>query len=286
MPELPEVETIRRGLHNVLPGLVIADISCLHPKPFRGKKDALIGLAVVAVERRAKLLLITLSDQSSIAVHLKMTGQLIWRRENAAAVAGGHPSVSYIDHLPSKHTRVIIHFTDGSQLFFNDLRLFGYVEHLSASARLIHPFLTKVGPEPFDEEFSAEYLQRRLARTSRPIKVALLDQEIVAGLGNIYVDESLHAAKIHPKRPASSLTTAECEVLVPAIRDVLARALLHGGSTERDYRNAIGEKGTYLSVAVAYHRTGLPCTQCGEPYVIERIKLGGRSTHFCAHCQR
>ena len=284
MPELPEVETIRRGLASHLPHKKIMSVEVRNAKSFLGNSLSMIGCEIMTVERQGKMLQMKLSDKRTIGVHLKMTGQLIWRALQGDSVMGGHPEQAYLDSLPNKHSHVMIGFDDGSTLYFNDVRKFGWVNIMTETELQNHEFLRKLGPEPLTEFFTSAYLESVLKKTkSVPIKSFLLDQTKVAGLGNIYADESLFRAGIHPKRLASSLRHVEIMTLTAKIKETLQLALHYGGSSERDYLNAIGEKGTYLKVAQVYHRTGLPCAVCKTP--IERIKIGGRSTHFCPNCQ-
>lgn len=284
MPELPEVETIRRGLAAALPGKTITKTDVRLAKILQGDPASLAGVTIQAVQRRGKLLLIELVDGRTLAIHLKMTGQLLFKDAAGGLVMGGHPAQSYLDQLPNKHTRVVFHFSDGSLLYFNDLRTFGYVQIMTAEELREYRFLATLGPEPFSPDFSVAYLRHQLAQSRVAIKSFLLDQVKIAGLGNIYADESLFRAGIHPTRQATSLTPKEVSQLVAAIQQTLTVALEHGGSSERDYLNAIGEKGTYLHVAQVYHRTGQPCPRC-PGHSIQRIKVGGRSTHFCSNCQ-
>jgi formamidopyrimidine-DNA glycosylase len=286
MPELPEVETVRRGLQQHAVGQVIAAVDVLSDKQWRGGFEGVIGATIIDVHRRGKLLLLRLSSDITLSCHLKMTGQLLFRAaDGVRSVAGGHPSVVYIANLPNQHTRIIMHCEGGATIFFNDLRKFGYFEVLHKEAEASHVFLNKLGPEPLTPEFTQEYLQEVLdkARTAK-IKPYLLDQSVIAGLGNIYADESLFRAGIHPARPAAGLDADEVAKLYAAIEETIGLAIKFGGSTEKDYLSAVGEKGTYLNIAQVYHRTGEPCVNCGTS--IARIKLGGRSTHFCPSCQR
>lgn len=288
MPELPEVETIRRGLEPRLTGQVIRRVEVRHPKSFVGDVDSLIGRRIDSIERQGKLLILLLDDETVLTVHLKMTGQLIWRADldEEEAVMGGHPAQSYMDPLPHKHTRVVIEFEDDSTLYFNDLRIFGQVSHLTMAELEQLDFLITMGPEPLSKEFTVEYLAEQIkAHPKLPIKTFLLDQQNLAGLGNIYADESLFRAAILPYRLAGELTAGEVRNLHEAIQETLELALMYGGSSEKDYVNAIGEKGTYLRIANVYHRTGLDCNRCDDGK-IARIKLGGRSTHYCPECQR
>lgn len=286
MPELPEVETIRRGLVQHLLGKVLAEVVVETPKQFIGDPRTLGGVAITELSRKGKLLIFHLSDGRYLTIHLKMTGQLLWKGVGGESVMGGHPSQTYIDQLPNKHTRMTFRFTDDSVLYFNDLRKFGFAELMGAEEFAAHSFLGRLGPEPLEGGFNAAYLQERLSKSkSAVIKSFLLDQAHIAGIGNIYADESLFRAGIHPERKAGSLTEDEVLMLTQSIKETLQLALTHGGSSERDYVNAIGEKGTYLKVANVYRKTGQPCPRC-PGFEIRRIKVGGRSTHFCANCQK
>lgn len=316
MPELPEVETIRRGLEDKLIGREITDISVRAPKIFQGQPESVVGLEILGLDRYGKLLVVRLSNGKILTIHLKMTGQLIWKRDpdqslseaeiddidNATlpleiedgeeevskedVVVGGHPEKSYLQPLPHKHTHVIFSFNDGSRLYFNDLRKFGYIKVLTIDELPNLSFLQKLGPEPLEVSFTLRYLETQLKKRPRqPIKSFLLDQSNIAGLGNIYADESLFKAAILPDRPTGSLTPGETHNLHNSIQEVLELALLHGGSSSRDYLNALGERGTFLAVANVYHRTGQDCNRCATGH-IQRQKIGGRSSHYCPICQR
>jgi formamidopyrimidine-DNA glycosylase len=285
MPELPEVETIRRGLEAVLVGRVVTGVDVRVPKIFTGEPDNIIGQSVDSLERFGKLLAIRFSNEYVLTVHLKMTGQLIFKDGEAEAVMGGHPEKSYLESLPHKHTHVIVSFENDAKLFFNDLRKFGYMQVLPGGEVEGLEFVQKLGPEPLEKEFTREYLISGLgSRPRSAIKSFLLDQTNIAGLGNIYADESLFRAAILPTRLAGSLTRGEASNLFDAIQETLELALLYGGSSERDYLTATGDKGTFLKIANVYHRTGQGCNRC-HAGIIERVKIGGRSSHFCPVCQ-
>lgn len=285
MPELPEVETIRRGLVSRVVGATVKEVEVRAVKVAQGDLQQLVGQTITEVRRHGKLLVFMLDSGAAFEVHLKMTGQLLWKGPGKEAVMGGHPSQGYLDPLPHKHTHVIIHFADGATLYFNDLRKFGRVAYLSSEALASHPFVQSLGPEPFDPGFTVVYLKEKLQKKSKtPIKTFLLDQTNIAGLGNIYADESCFRAHILPTRLTGALKPKEIEALHGAIKETIELAIKYGGSSERDYVNAIGEKGTYLKVACVYHRTGLPCTR-NDGGVIQVVKVNGRSTHFCPVCQ-
>lgn len=286
MPELPEVETVRRGLESLIIGKVIKtevhDTEKGFPNAPHEVEQFLIGASVTAVRRRAKVLMIDLSTGYSLLVHLKMTGQLVFAGETR--FGAGHPSDSLVNELPDKSTRVTLTFDDGTKLFFNDQRKFGWMRLMPTIEIPNISFMQKVGPEPLSSDFSAnDFIQRLARRPKTNIKAALLDQSVVAGIGNIYADESLWGAKIHPKRVVSSLTEAEMTLLYSEIRAVMNLAIDKGGSSNRNYINAEGKKGSYMNFARAFRRDGLPCPRCGA--TIEKLRVAGRGTHICPVCQ-
>ena len=281
MPELPEVETIRRGLAKSLVGHKILAVKVLAPKLFIGNPQLIVGQEVLETSRRAKILIIKLSEYF-LLTHLKMTGQLIFRPKHGELVIGGHPDKVYDSQLPHKHSHIVIEFDNGT-LFFNDLRKFGWMKILTSLDEL-QGEVAHLGPEYTWPEFTIDYFQAELAKRRITIKQTLLDQTFIAGIGNIYADESLFSAKVNPRRKANDLTKAEVKKLFACIPKVFNLALQHGGTSSRDYRQADGSMGTYLQVANVYKREGLPCQVCGNP--IERIKISGRSSHFCPNCQK
>lgn len=306
MPELPEVETIRRGLAEALPGTRITGLDVRLPKiyqvteqvsgvpdvatpgyPVKEIPERVIGATVKDIRRRGKLLMIGLSTDSTLLIHLKMTGQLIFQERQKVVLAGGHPvpPLAMETELPNKFTHVIFSFDDGSELFYNDLRQFGYIK-LVANADLPDvPLLRAFGPEPLEDGFSlAVFTERLRRRPNAKLKPLLLDQTFVAGLGNIYVDEALNLAKLHPLRTAGSLKSAQRAALHAAIRQVLQDSLNYGGTSANTYVNVRGGKGDYLNHARVYHRTGLSCRACGT--LIRRLVVAGRGTHVCPRCQR
>ncbi len=280
MPELPEVETIRRGLAEKLVGHQITAVTVRQPKLLIGDSKALIGQKVVEMGRRAKILIWKLAD-CYLLTHLKMTGQLIFQPDRGQLVIGGHPDKAYGENLPHQHSHVIITFDNGI-LFFNDLRKFGWMKIVETLSELKGE-ISHLGPEYTWPEFTLKYFQAGLAKRRITIKQALLDQTFIAGIGNIYADESLFCAQINPKRKSNELTDIEAKKLFASIPKILNLALRHGGSSSRDYRQADGSLGTYLQVALVYKLEGQPCKVCGQP--IERSKIAGRSTHFCPKCQ-
>ena len=290
MPELPEVETIRRGLAGVLPGKRIKAVEVRLPKSWQlaGPEgmQRIKGARVEHIERRGKALLIALSSGLTLLIHLKMTGQLIYREKRRTVLAGGHPTADIaLGQYPVKATHVILTFTDGSELFFNDQRTFGYIKPMPSEDLAQVPLLKSLGPDALERGLTfAKFSERLDRRPAAKLKPLLLDQTFVSGLGNIYVDESLNLARLHPLRTAGSLSTAQRRRLYDAIRTVLRSALRYGGTSDNTYVTVRGGKGDYLSHARVYHRTGLPCRRCGRP--ISRMVVAGRGTHYCPNCQK
>jgi formamidopyrimidine-DNA glycosylase len=286
MPELPEVETVRRGLHNLIIGKMIKserhDTAKGFPNAPHDVTGFLIGTTVTDVRRRAKVLLIDLSSDYTLVIHLKMTGQMVYRGEQV--FGAGHPSESLIGDLPDKSTRVTIEFTDGSHLYFNDQRKFGWMRLIPSLEVPNIDFIKKVGPEPLEDEFTArEFATRFTRRGKTSIKAALLDQTVVAGVGNIYADESLWGAKIHPKRLVNTITDKEFILLYTELRAVMNLAIEKGGSTDKNYVNAEGKRGSYMDFARVFRREGLLCPRCDTEII--KFKAAGRGTHICPVCQ-
>lgn len=286
MPELPEVETVRRGLHELIIGRVVATVVYDAPKSFpNASADVatfLIKSHIIDVRRRAKVLLIDLSSDYTLVIHLKMTGQLVYRGETV--FGAGHPNDSLIGELPDRSTRVTLTFEDGSKLYFNDQRKFGWMKLIPTIEVPNIDFMKKVGPEPLEADFTAtQFAERFKRRAKTSIKAALLDQTVVAGVGNIYADESLWGARIHPKRLVNTIMPAEFEMLYTELRAVMNLAIEKGGSTDRNYVNAEGKRGSYMDFARVFRREGLECSRCGT--IIIKFKAAGRGTHICPNCQ-
>ncbi len=289
MPELPEVETVRIGLSRLLPGKQIAAVNFDWPKGFPNSTEDveafLIGAKVLGVNRRAKVLIIELSSKYSLIIHLKMTGQLVYRgKDDTVRFGAGHPNDSLIGVLPDKSTRVTFSFEDGSNLYFNDQRKFGWVRLLPTVEVPNIDFFLKVGPEPLEADFSWQAMRGRLLRRKNSgIKAVLLDQTVVAGIGNIYADESLWGAQLHPSTLVKDLSDQQIQVLHTELTTVLKLAIEKGGSTDRNYVNAEGKKGSYMSFARVFRREGQPCPRCGT--IIIKTKVASRGTHTCPTCQ-
>ncbi|MCA9330463.1 DNA-formamidopyrimidine glycosylase [Candidatus Saccharibacteria bacterium] len=317
MPELPEVETVRIGLSALIIGRQVSDVSHDTDKSFPNTSaDAdrfLVGARVLGVRRRAKVLLIDLDSMYSLVIHLKMTGQLVFvsggdLSSHTAAFRGrsaddelisasnggagpslrfgaGHPNDSLIGTLPDKSTRVTLTFSDGSHLYFNDQRKFGWVRLMPTVEIPNIDFMQKLGPEPLGEEFTPAVLYERLRRRKgTTIKAALLDQSVLAGVGNIYADEALWGARIHPGTKVAQLSPEQVALLHRELQFVLRLSIEKGGSSDRNYVNAEGKKGSYISFARVFRREGQSCPRCGT--TIEKIRVAGRGTHICPVCQQ
>jgi formamidopyrimidine-DNA glycosylase len=288
MPELPEVETVRLGLSELLPGRIFAAVTHNNEKSFPnalGDVNAfLINASVTAVRRRAKVLIIDLSSEYSLVIHLKMTGQLVFVSPQARFGAG-HPNDSLVGRLPDKSTHVEFTFADGSRLFFNDQRKFGWVRLLPTVEVPNIDFMRKVGPEPLDAAFTpVEFAERLLHRKNTSIKAALLDQSVIAGVGNIYADESLWGAKIHPATLVRNVSQQKLRTLFTELQYVLNLAIQKGGSSDKNYVNAEGKRGSYLSFARVFRREGQACPRCGATIV--KLRVAGRGTHICPREQK
>lgn len=292
MPELPEVETIRSGLEKLIIGKTIKSITPLEPKSFQGSpadvKNFAINARIKDVRRRAKVLIIDLASGYSFVVHLKMTGQIIYDGSSSqdARFAAGHPNNSMISELPDKSTRVIIDFTDSSHLYFNDQRKFGWMRLLPTEEIKNISFMQKVGPEPLEDNFTWQDFKARFARKPRSkIKAALLDQSVIAGIGNIYADEANFYAKVHPARLVATLSDKEFKNLYEGARTTMKKSIEVGGSSLRNYVDSEGNRGDYLNLfAKVFHKEGQPCPRCGTEII--KIRVAGRGTHLCPHCQK
>jgi formamidopyrimidine-DNA glycosylase len=284
MPELPEVETLKRKLGKVLVAKQLTEIKVLNPKSFMGDVAMLVKQkpSVIGVTRRAKILEISFDNDQSILTHLKMTGQLILV-DGATRLGGGHPTADWVRELPSSHTRIMYTFADGSQLFFNDQRLFGWMKLMDST--LVTKEFAGFGPDVIDDAVTPEYLFPLLQRRGVPIKVAIMDNQIMAGVGNIYACDALNLAQIDPRRPARTLTFSEVTSLLAAIKQVINQGIELGGTTtDGKYVDIHGFAGGYQKVMRAYDRLDQPCLNCGQP--IQKMKLGGRGTYWCPACQK
>ncbi len=276
MPELPEVEIVKNTLKELIVGKIIGEIEIIYPKIIRTPSDTdifkllLEGKELVTIDRKGKYLLFIFDDITLVS-HLRMEGKYLYKTPIEAV------------QIYDKHTHIVFTNTDGSQLRYHDVRKFGTMD-LVWNHELSSFFpLTKLGQEPIDPNFDLAEFTEQLSRRRGSIKQVLLNQEIVSGLGNIYVDDSLAKSMINPNRPANSLTDQEIEQLVRAMREVLNKAIQYGGSTIKSFETIYG-KGSMQEHLIVYGQTGKPCFRCGTP--IEKIRIAGRGTHFCPNCQK
>lgn len=317
MPELPEVETIVRSLQPLLEGAQVRRIELIDPGVITigtaHLTEKIAEYKISSVWRRAKVMIWEMESGYSLLFHLKMTGQIIYesklislqsnknreafnhssfaadlskRGEKVSRFAGGHPTKSMLEgaRLPDKSTRAIFYFGNGSRVYFNDQRKFGWIKLVPTIEVKNDSFLRAVGPEYDATDFSPKYLWSKTRNRITPIKAILLDQTVVAGIGNIYADESLHMAKIHPSRKASSLSKAEVLALFNAVTHVLKDGIERGGTSLNTYVHVDGKRGDYLRHARVFRKEGTPCPGCGANII--KIRVAGRGTHVCPYCQK
>ena len=287
MPELPEVETVRRGLDPVMTGRTILRAAVNRPDlrwPLPDRMaERLTGRRVLALRRRSKYILADLSSGETLIIHLGMSGRILVAKGAATAKPGRfHHALP----APEKHDHVVLEMEGGARITFNDARRFGAMDLWPTADLDHHRLLAGIGPEPLGNGFDETYLVARLAGRNTPVKAALLDQRVVAGLGNIYVCEVLHRTGISPLRKAGRISAARAASLVPAIRTVLSEAIAAGGSSLRDYVRADGELGYFQHAFRVYGREGAPCLTPGCGGTIRRVVQSGRSSFYCPHCQR
>jgi formamidopyrimidine-DNA glycosylase len=283
MPELPEVETVRRGLLPVMAGQVIAEAHVNREGlrwPFpTGMAARLTGQHVLGLRRRSKYILADLASGETLLIHLGMSGRMLVSGAMLGAFHRDHPA-------PAKHDHVVLDMGGGARVTFNDARRFGAMDLMPTATADLHPLLAGLGPEPLGNAFHEDYLVARLRGRNTPVKSALLDQRVVAGLGNIYVAEVLFRAGIRPTRLAGQIAAPRVRGLVPIIRQVLDEAIAAGGSSLRDYRQADGELGYFQHSFHVYGREGEPCATAGCQGTVGRIVQAGRSSFYCPKCQR
>lgn len=328
MPELPEVETIVRDLNKVVVGRKIKSVSIRYKKQFRGDPQKIIGAKLKSVERVGKMIVMHMGpsttlrvnskssdsvDSYDLIIHLKMTGQLIFiddayknqtinskqKTQNPKEIiVGGHPDGAYSTLPPHKYTHITLEFTDGSHLFFNDLRRFGWMAVLSHDKTELktknEKLKTKVksqkliefptGIDGLSKDLTSEYLSNVCNKRQTTIKQLLMDQSIIAGIGNIYSDEILFCAGIDPRNKSNQLDKNQIQKIVHCIPEILNRSIKAGGTSRSDYRKLDGSKGGYMDIAWVYGRENKPCRKCQTP--IKRIKIGQRSSHYCPKCQK
>jgi len=302
MPELPEVETIRRGLERHIVGKAIVGVELRFEKIFSGKVEDVIGAKIMSIRRFGKGLVIDLSNGFSITAHVKMTGQFVYFGEDRKNF---HPNLSLPTDLPNKHTHVIFTLNSPAErhagkpeahpgsdpgqdrltkgfLFYNDIRKFGWLKVVKTDEVFRQPFFKGLGPEPFST-LTLPLFKKIVLKSSLPIKILLMDQRKMSGIGNIYANDALYASRIDPRRKGNELTKLEQKVLYTAVLEVLTKGLELGGASENTYIQVDGGKGSYQDHFLVYGKNGKKCLRCGN--LIERIKQGGRSTFYCPTCQ-
>lgn len=285
MPELPEVETIRTDLTKLLVGEQIIDLECL----FAGSivcdslsafRKQILRQKITKIERRGKYLLLYLGKKQVLVIHLRMTGQLVVGRKNGRTE---EPKNQKTKKLKNRFTRLIFRLSHQKTLYFNDIRKFGRVFLIRSSELAKHPALSKLGVEPLSPAFTFQVFEKLLGQNTRIIKPFLLDQSKVSGLGNIYVDESLFAAGIHPQTPINKLSAPKRKLLHRKIREILKKAVAKRGTSSRNYVDSFAKTGNYQNFLKVYGKKGQPCPVCGTP--IKRIVVAQRGTHYCEKCQ-
>ncbi len=288
MPELPEVETLKLGLKKYLVGHKIEEIEVRVPKIFQGDVQKVIGAKVVDIKRIGKGLIIELDNGFVLTVHLKMTGQLVFQDKNTSGSVlskkvGG-------ETLPSKYSHVIFSLDHGAKLYYNDLRRFGWIKVVKKSDLKDVAFFKEMGPEPkvgkdlAGKELTSEYFKNTIQKGNLPVKLILMDQKRIGGIGNIYANDALFLAGIDPRRKGKTLTDSELEKLFKAVHEVIKKSLNYGGSSDENYVNVLGQEGAYQNHTLVYGKKGEKCSVCDG--IIEKIQLGGRGTYFCPRHQK
>lgn len=284
MPELPEVETIRRQLSDYLPGEKLTSYKILDPKFKRylnqKKLDECKGKKITAVNRIAKVLLLGFENDLFLAFHLKMTGQIIIKNVKRK----GKNILSKQAKYPNKHTRVVLKFSEGFVIYFQDMRRFGWLKVLTKKELKTNLLKEKLGPEPLSRQYTFLYFREQTKKSAQPIKLMLLDQKKIAGIGNIYANEGLYLAGVRPQKKANQLTLKESRAVYKTSKSVLKKGIKYGGASDNMYLNAFGEKGEYQKHFLVYRRDGKKCLKCHN--TIKRIRLGGRGTFYCPNCQK
>lgn len=299
MPELPEVETVKLQLQKHLVGQTLLRIEPLHKKSVVGNPTLVEGKKVTDIDRKGKMLIIYLGDKLSLAIHLKMSGQLILVRvrgeggrgkgdeeggKQEERIVGGHPTQDWVGELPSSHTRAILHFKSGDIIYFNDQRIFGWIKILTNEELLKTPYLKTLGKEIWD--LSDEEFYYLIRRRKRRIKEVIMQPDVVSGIGNIYANEGLWEASLNPTKEAKTLTLKEAVKLRAALIKVLQEGIKYGGATSPDskYLNLFGLGGTYQDHFRVYSREGKPCLRCQTK--IDRIVINARGSYYCPKCQK
>lgn len=280
MPELPEVETIKLGLQKYLVGHKIEDVEIKAPKIFEGDPKNIIGGKVKEIRRRGKGLIFDLDNGYSLAIHIKLTGQLVYRDEKTRDIP---VSKAKVGTLPNPFTHVVFTLDKNAVLYYNDQRRFGWIKIVKTSEIEDIPFFKTLGPEPF-KDLTLEKFEKAISGKNTAIKPLIMDQTRIGGIGNIYANDALNLSKIDPRRPAKSLNKLEIEALYKAVLSVMKKSFKYGGASELNFVNALGQEGEYQRHSLVYGKKGKPCPNCGG--IIKKIYLGGRGTFFCDKCQK
>lgn len=288
MPELPEVETIRLGLQKYLVGHKILDVSVKLKRIFTGDPKNIINAKVIKVERFGKGLVINLDNDYCIAIHIKLTGQIIYNDLAFVRNRNIHLSKAKVGILPNKFTHAIFILDKNAKLYYNDIRQFGWIKIVKKNDLKTLQFFKDLGPEPIPSSgqpaLTLEQFENILSKSELSVKVLIMDQKRIGGIGNIYANDALFLAGIDPRRKAKEITKTEVKKLFEAILTVLKKGLKYGGASELTFVNAVGEEGGYQNHFLAYGKKGEKCSICGE--IIQKIFLGGRGTFFCSHHQK
>ena len=287
MPELPEVETVKLQLNRKISGKIIKEVEIFHPKILESNKNIASRLKrkiINKIDRVGKLMIFSFKDEKDLFVlaHLKMTGQFFYIDRKGISTGGGHSEGEIENEFPTRHTRAGLIFTDGTALYFNDMRLFGYFK--TATAAEVETAKARFGPEPINPDFDTDWFYSKLKKRKTPIKAALLDQTFIAGLGNIYVDEALWEAKVAPTRRADLVTKKEAVALAKASGSIMNKSITFGGTTFQNFKDTGGDNGNFKDYLKVFGKQGKPCERCSTE--IEKIRCAGRGTHYCPNCQK
>lgn len=280
MPELPEVETVRRGLEKYVVGHTIETVEILHPGIFQGDLINVLGSKIITARRIGKGLILDLSNKYSFAIHVKLTGQLIYRGTETKNV---EVSKEKVGSTPNKFTHVIFNLNKSAKLYYNDQRRFGWIRIIPTDKVLDFPFFKNMGPEPF-KDLTLEIFTKTVQGKTTKIKPLIMDQTKIGGIGNIYANDALYLSKINPARPAKSLSNQEIKKLFESIIAVLKKSLEEGGASERSFVNILGQEGNYQNHSLIYGKTGKPCKICGTKITFS--KIAGRGSYVCENCQK
>ena len=280
MPELPEVETVKLGLQKYLKGHRFLDIKILSEGIFEGNPKDIIGAKVIEIRRFGKGLVIDLDNKKSLAIHIKLTGQIIYRDKKTEKIP---VSPTKVKTLPNNATRIIFKLDHDAILYFNDLRKFAWIKVIDTDKLKEIPFFKNLGPEPF-KDLTEEKFETIISKSRVKIKPLIMDQSRIGGIGNIYANDALFLSKIDPRRSANSLDSSEIKKLYKAVLKVMEKSMRYGGASELNFVNVMGQEGEYQTHSLVYGKKGKECSVCKTK--IEKIFLGGRGTFFCPKCQK